>query len=408
MTTVGRWRVWLASIGVVFAFGLGVVAPRSYSASDPALQIRGDALEYIRLGSGAPPTDVGVPFRYRVLVPWLAKAMPLPPHRAIQLISMACLCAVLTGLLLMGARLGLGTTETLLGVAGVSWTASILYSFHNPFLTDQFGLMMVTATLAALLERRPLLFAVLVTVGTVGRESVAFIAPAYVATVLWTRDRADHERGPVLLLGLALPLMAFLVPRMLPVFGEGGLAAYFGFYSPSLRELGPIHRPLDFIVGVAMSWGWLVFASLAGFALMGTARASAPLGPASRPWTLIALRVSLALLVAGGLATIVANGMLDPNRQLLGAAPLIAIGLMVFVHAVRRVVAPSAFAAGVAVLAACALVTVFVQVPTRSMSLATRESIPLWAVSAFQLAVVAVSLLALRTFDGATKAAGQR
>ena len=81
--------------------------------------------------------------------------------------------------------------------------------------------------------------------------------------------------------------------------------------------------------------------------------------------------------------------------------------MMVFVHAVRRAVTPTAFAAGVLVAAVCTLVSVLVQVPIRGLSQATREAIPLWAVTACRLAVVAISLLAVRSVSGAARTAGQ-
>ena len=351
MSAALRWNVWLTAIAAVFAFGLGMVTPRTFHASDPELRIRGDALEYIQLGRGAAPSAVAVPFRYRVLVPWMASALPLPVERAIRAVSLLCLLGVLISLMVIGARLGLGTVATALGIASVSGTSSMLYAFHNPYLTDQFGVLMVTAALAALLGRRPLMFAALVTLGSIGRESVAFIAPAYLITSVVTRNGDDLQRRGLLLLGMVLPVLASVILRVLPTFGEHGLARYIGYYSPTLGELGPIRRPLDFIIGVAMSWEWVWIASLAGLALMGSALAPGRLGKDGPPWTRVGLRVTFVLLMAGGLATIVANGMLDPNRHLLGAAPVVAIGVMVFVHAVRCATTPAAFTAGVASIA---------------------------------------------------------
>lgn len=395
-----RWRLWVALLAAIFGFGLTIVSPRAFGARDPELRMRGDAAHYVALASGVPPAEVMVPFRYRVLVPWVAGSLPLPPHRGLQLFSMVCLAGALLGTLLTGSRLGFGIVDTVLGVAGVAAMASVLYAFHNPFLVDQFGLLMVTACLAALLFRRPLLFALLVTIGSVGREAVAFIAPAYVITVLLTGDRRRHERWFTLHLGIALPLVGFVALRMLPVFGGDGLARYAGFYGRTLQQFGPLHQPVEFIIALAMAWEWIWPVSLGGLAVLGSALAPPSLGPGGR-WPRSALRASFLLLLAGGVATVAANGMLDPSRQLLGLAPVMAIGAMTFIHAVRRTASVAGFLAGVVVLAACSLATVLVQLPNRLISEATANTIPLWAITATSLSVVVLGCLALRRVPGA-------
>ena len=395
-----RWRLWLASLAAVFAFGLAVVAPRTFGASNPELRMRGDAAHYVALASGMPPAEVMVPFRYRVLVPWIAGALPMAPHRGLQLMSMLCLAGALLGSLLLGARLGFDIVDTVLGVTAVAWMSSMLYAFHNPFLIDHFGLFMVTGALAALVTRRPLLFAALVTVGTIGREAVAFIAPAYLLTALLTRSRRRSERLPVLLLGLLLPVAGFLVPRMLPAFGADGLASYAGFYARTLQALGPVREPIDFLVGLAMAWEWLWPVAAGGLVLLGSTLAPTPPGPEGPSWVRTALRSSFLLLLAGGVATVAANGMLDPNRQLLGLAPVMAIGAMTFIHAVRRSMTPRWFMAGAAVIAVCSLVTVLVQLPNRVVPETTARAVPLWAFTATSLGVVAFACFALRRAPG--------
>jgi hypothetical protein len=395
-----RWRLWAAFLAALFAFGLTIVSPRAIGARSPALRMRGDAAHYVALASGVPPSEVMVPFRYRVLVPWVAGSLPLPPHRGLQLLSMVCLAGAVLGTLLIGARLGFERLDTVLGVAGVASMASILYAFHNPFLIDQFGLLMVTGALAALLLRLPLLFAVLVTVGSLGREAVAFVAPAYLMTALLSRDRQGREGWPVLLLGIVLPVVGFFALRVLPGFGGDGLARYAGFYERTLQELGPVHQPVEFIIGLAMAWEWLWPVSLGGLALFGSGLAPPSLGPAGPRWYRTALRTSFTLIVAGGVATVAANGMLDANRQLLGLAPVMAVGAMTFVHAVRRTTSRAAFLAGVAGLAGCSLATVLVQLPNRVISESTANTVPLWAITATSLTIVVFGCLALRRAPG--------
>jgi hypothetical protein len=69
---------------------------------------------------------------------------------------------------------------------------------------------------------------------------------------------------------------------------------------------------------------------------------------------------------------------------------------MLFTHAVRRSTSPAAFAGGVGVVAACSLVTIFVQLPNRVITETTARAIPLWAVTATSLTIVALACFALR------------
>src|SRR5690606_11934020 len=171
---------------------------------------------------------------------------------------------VLAGLVVIGRRLGFTPLDTIVGILGVSLSASMLYTFHNPYLTDMFGLAAVVAALVALLARKPLVFAAIVTLGSAGREVVVFIAPAYLLALWCTRDRRRHETWGKLGLALALPVAAILVPRLLPVFGDSGLARYGDFYATTLLQWEPLRRPAEFLLMLGLGWHWLWIVGAAG------------------------------------------------------------------------------------------------------------------------------------------------
>src|SRR5690606_22240470 len=101
--------------------------------------------------------------------PWLAGLLPMRAPMALATTSFFCLAGVLAGLVVIGRRLGFTPLDTIVGILGVSLSASMLYTFHNPYLTDMFGLAAVVAALVALLARKPLVFAAIVTLGSAGR-----------------------------------------------------------------------------------------------------------------------------------------------------------------------------------------------------------------------------------------------
>lgn len=358
--------LWLLLLTLVSGLGAALILPRHEGAAEPRLELRDDAELYLALAEGTPVSEVMVPFRYRVLVPWIAGLLPLPAASAMAAITFLCLGVVLWGMVLIACRLGFGSTDTVIGILAVSLSASLLYTFHNPYLTDMFGQMAVVAAILALLDRRPLAFALIVMLGAAGREVVVFIAPAYLLALWWTGDRRPNERWPVLAAGVLLPVAAILVPRMLPVFGEQGLRSYSGFYGRTLFQWLPLRQPLDFLLGVGLGWHWLWLLGAAGLVWLGTGRLPGT-HHLARSWDVAVIRVSFVLLAVGGVLVLVVNGMLDSVRHLFPVFTPLAIGLMAASARWRAALPAPMYLLAAAVLMGASLALALIRLPNRIM-----------------------------------------
>ena len=356
--------VWLLLLALVSGVGAGLILPRRDGAAEPRLELRDDAMLYVALAEGTPVAEVMVPFRYRVLVPWIAGLLPMPAPAALATITFLCLGAVLGGMVLIAQRLGFGPGDTVVGILAVSLSASLLYAFHNPYLTDMFGQLAVVAAIVAILARRPLAFSLIVMLGAAGREVVVFIAPAYLLALWWTGDRRQHERWPVLAAGILLPIAAILVPRMLPVFGDNSLASYSAFYERTLFQWLPLQRPADFLVTIGLGWHWLWLLGGAGLMWLGSRQRGGTSGP-SRPWDVAALQAAFVLLAAGGVIVLVINGMLDPLRHLFPVSAPLAIGLIAVSARSRAALSPVLYALVAAALMSASLTLALIRLPNR-------------------------------------------
>ena len=386
-------RLIVLAVAIPLLVGGTMILTRKDGTGNPNLEIRGDAMHYVALARGDDPASVMVPFRYRVLVPWIAKQLPFSPERSLQVISILSLVGVQALLVLVGRRLALPVVDIAAGMVALSLTPSFLYVFHNPYLLDLFTLLMITGAFHALLRRAPVAFAAFVAVGAAGREAVLFIAPAYLLTVLLARPRRPAERPLFLILGIGVAIAAFLLPRLLPALGSDGLHRYSAFYETTLRQFVPFRTPVEFLVSISTAWDWLWFAAAGGVALLGTSFVPPSLGAGGDRWTIVAIRVSLVLLCIGGVVTLVVNGGLDAGRQFLIAAPPIAVAAMCFGYVMRQVVAEQVYTAGLMALLICTLSTTLVRLPNPLLTEAERWSVPLWTITCLSLGVMAACFM---------------
>ena len=390
---MSAFRLILLAVAIPLLVGWTIILTRKPGTGNPNLEIRGDATHYIALARGDDPAAVMVPFRYRILVPWIAKQLPFAPERSLQVISILSLIGVQTLLVLVGRRLAVPVVDIAAGMVTLSLMPSFLYVFHNPYLLDLFTLLMITWAFHALLRRAPVAFVAIVAAGAAGREAVLFMAPAYLVTLLLVRERQPREHPLLLALGMGLAVGAFLVPRLLPALGSDGLLRYSAFYETTLRQFVPFRTPVEFLVSISTAWDWLWFAAVGGLALLGSRFVPPSLGDAGDRWSIVAVRVSFVLLVIGGLVTLVVNGGLDAGRQFLIAATPIAVAAMCFGHAMRRVVSEQVYTAGLMSLLICTLSTTLVRLPNPLLTEAERWTVPLWSITCLSLGVMAACFM---------------
>lgn len=140
----------------------------------------GDAVSYVAMvhGSSAAPA----PFRYRIVVPAIARALPLEPARALALVSLLALVATYALVLRTAGLLGLPNAAAVAGLATAVSSAPHLYGYENPYLTDAMGLLAVALCLHALVTRRFRWFTGICVIAMGVREASIFAAPAWVST----------------------------------------------------------------------------------------------------------------------------------------------------------------------------------------------------------------------------------
>lgn len=213
-----------------------------------------DTVHYVNMVQGR--FDLALaPYRYRVVVPFLAHLLPLSPLSALRFITFASLLLAYVVCFAECSLLNIGFASATISVVAMFCSRPNLYNYFNPFLADGLGLLILFLLSVLFLSDQLGVFATLLVVGVFVRESAIFVLPAWGLTARWRR---------ALLLGLLVTGL-FLAPRIaFPSHYHYGMFLADGLRKLSLRSL------LPFAKGLALSWQgmWL----LAGYGLVHSPR----------------------------------------------------------------------------------------------------------------------------------------
>jgi len=170
---------------VLVALGHLLVLQARPQGPTPYLDLRteGDPIYYARMAAGGP--EAPPPYRYRVLAPWLASLLPLPPLTGLAVVTYLSLFASYLATLVCCRRLGIGPLASAAGLFAAYSTTYHLYNYYDPFLTDGLGLLILALMTWALLARSLPTFFAAGLAGMLVRESVLFMVPAWAATRRW-------------------------------------------------------------------------------------------------------------------------------------------------------------------------------------------------------------------------------
>lgn len=286
---------WLRSLLLATVLAAVCIASVPARGEHGDAKLVGDSVSYVAmvLGSSAAPA----PFRYRIVVPAIARGLPLAPARALALVSLLSLVATYALVLRTSRRLGVPDKAAITGLVTAVCSAPHLYSYENPYLTDAMALLAVSACLYALVAGRFRWFTALCVLAMGIRETSIFAAPAWAST---------GQR-----------LRAVLVVT-------SSLAAYVmihRFVGPhSATDPGPFKefpaRPLhDVVADLFSAWHGLWFALPVGLLLLPTRR---------REVAGMACSLCAGTLLTSFLAT-------DTTRMAAPLFPVVAIGVGAFV-----------------------------------------------------------------------------
>ncbi len=201
-------------------------------------------------------TCANTPFRYRVLVPILARLLPLSAPEALRLITYFSLFLTYYTVLLIGLKIGLNRWGALVGLLLIFTSNVHLYNYNNPFLLDAFQQLALTWMLWGILFDSFALYTASALVGVLCREVPLAMAGAWAVLRGWRRG----------FLVWGLLAIIFVIPRfVLP--GAGAQALVESFTAP-LAWTFASRSPLLIPIHVAWAWGFIWFPALLGWWLL--------------------------------------------------------------------------------------------------------------------------------------------
>ena len=231
-----------------------LVLQRTPDPPTPELAVGGDTLFYIRMIEGESSTVPGL-YRYRILVPFIAKVLPFSPLTDLLVMSYAGLFVCYLLALLICVKLGLNGWASLLGLFSVYSSGWQLYYYHNPYLTDAFGLMALFVLFFALVHRSYLLFFAMGVLGVLARETTVFLVPLWLVTKQWRRS----------LLVMVASLVTLAIPRLTLLSSRIDLVGLVRTASAHFDQWGHL---FPFLGEIFLSWGFLWPLALLGLFLI--------------------------------------------------------------------------------------------------------------------------------------------
>ena len=331
---------------------------------NPDPQIGGDASQYISLTRGN-FDSVPSPFRFRVLVPFLAALLPFSPGHSLMAITYSSLACLFVVLVWTSYKLNGDVTASMLGALMIFSSRWFLYNFQNPYLTDSFSLAAVGFALYALVIRSSPLFLASVVAGTLARETVLLFSCTWMANGRW-RSTAIIS---------ACALLAYVIPRIVITKDVSPIE----YFSTAITKYGLIADPSNFLAQSAFSWGYVFLFALAGFAFFADAQKSK------------LLAASLILLITALASCLVA---VDFGRMFEVLGPVFALSSAQFIHALRKV------SARAPMIMLMLLVMVVIQCVTLVPNAILPEQPPRlfrWAMEGAGLAITGFTYISIRT-----------
>src|SRR5664279_5639366 len=102
--------------------------------------------------------SVPPPFRYRALVPFVARLLPMTADHAFVLISNVSLVGCLFLAMLISSEVGLSIPASLFGAIAVFSSRAITYNYLNPYMTDGVELLALFIMIYAYLREKSAAF----------------------------------------------------------------------------------------------------------------------------------------------------------------------------------------------------------------------------------------------------------
>ena len=262
--------------------------------------------------------NVQTPFRYRILVPWLARQLPFGPVFSLALVHYLSLVGAYVYLILTCRRLGIPRLPSAIGLSVAFTFVSHLSIYSLPWLTDGFILLVLSAMTHAFVVDSFWLFAAWGLVGIFAREVPAVLLPVWCIR--------NFRRGVIV---TALALLATGIERV--VLAEPSNAPLHVWLISAMREtlvVGPAGASFwpprlapNLLVHIAYCWGW--------------AYTILPLGLFLLPreaWSRF-IPIAAALLASAFGMSLVAT---DTSREFMVLLPVVVIAIAQLVSALAR------------------------------------------------------------------------
>jgi hypothetical protein len=242
--TAIRPKTWivlilLSVLLVVFGHIWFIQIDPSVPSSNP-LQPTGDNRMYQAIYNGE-YDQVILGQRYRVLVPLLARLLPGSFFDAARVISYISLAVFYAAMMWLSMARGQSLRVSFLGTLLIYSSFIHQYNYWNPYETDCFSLGIGALMLVALVARRPIMFAVALALGVLGRETNLLFAPlAFIMGI------------PAGLLSSLAALAAYVGPRLVIPRGSEGTIAYIIRQTILVNSSRSI---VSFLRQLIVSWG---------------------------------------------------------------------------------------------------------------------------------------------------------
>lgn len=245
----------IVSVLLVLAGHFFVIQREPSAAPGTYRNMSYDALQYISMIEDDFSSTV-VPYRNRILVPALAKLIPLPAPDALRLITYTSLFVTYYAVLLIGLKIGLNQWGSLAGLLLIFTSNVHVYNYNNPFLLDAFQQMALTWMLRSLLFGSLTLYVIAATLGVLCREAPLVMVPTWAILKHWRQG----------LVACGLLAGIFLVPKLI-LPGNGATSLIDSFAGPFLY-VAASRSPLLIPVQVFWAWGFIWFPAFIGLWLL--------------------------------------------------------------------------------------------------------------------------------------------